>query len=343
MFIDEAVIRVKAGHGGNGCHSYERQPFKPKGHPDGGDGGRGGHIYICGSSQAHTLQDMAFRQHFQAGRGMHGKGSSKKGKTGDDVTITVPLGTIIYNDETNQIIADCTEEGTPILVASGGRGGRGNRALVSPRNRNPETAEQGRSGEEKKVRLILKVLADVGLVGRPNAGKSTFISRVSHARPKIADYPFTTTEPHLGIVAIGKGYSSFVMADIPGLIEDSHKGKGLGIQFLRHIERTRVLSILIDATSVDPQAEARLLLHELSEYSPSLVEKPKLFILSKTDLLPAGSLPEIPEDWLAMSAVTGEGVDRVVGRLAETVEKARIAAGAEKLTGGTRLHNPANA
>jgi GTPase len=323
MFIDEAVIHLKAGNGGNGCHAYERAIYKPKGKPDGGDGGRGGHVYITGSAQIHTLQDMAYKQHFRGERGMHGKGSNKTGKNGKDVTIAVPLGTLIIDDTTEEIITDCVEEGKPFIAARGGRGGRGNASLVSKKNRNPETVEEGKPGEEKKVRLVLKVLADVGLVGRPNAGKSTFLSRVSRAHPKIADYPFTTTEPHLGIVASGQGYSSFVMADIPGLIEDSHKGKGLGIRFLRHIERTRVLAFLIDATSEDPSAEAEMLLHELREYSPGLAEKPACFIVSKTDLLLPEEFPPVPKEWLAMSAVTGTGVAAVINRLTALVEEAR--------------------
>jgi GTP-binding protein len=322
MFIDEAVIKVKAGDGGNGCHAYERASQKPKGRPDGGNGGRGGHIYMAGSSQIHTLQDMTYKQHFRAERGMHGKGSNKTGKNGVDVTITVPLGTVIMDDETNDIIADCIEEKKTIIAARGGRGGRGNASLVSFKNRNPETVEAGKPGEEKKLRLVLKVLADVGLVGRPNAGKSTFLSRVSRARPKIADYPFTTTKPHLGIVSTGS-YASFVMADIPGLIEDSHKGKGLGIRFLRHIERTRVLAVLIDCTAEDPQAEADLLLSELKHYSPDLALKPKYFIMTKTDLMPPDNPVVLPKEWLAMSAVTGDGVDAVVQRLSMLVGKAR--------------------
>jgi GTP-binding protein len=322
MFIDEAVIHCKAGHGGNGCHAYERQPFKPKGRPDGGDGGRGGHIYIVPSPNIHTLADMAYRQHYRSERGMHGKGSHKKGKNGEDVFIAVPPGTVIYNDETEEIIADAVEAQKPILVASGGRGGRGNAALANPRDRNPEGAEGGRPGEEKRLRLVLKVLADVGLVGRPNAGKSTLLSRVSRARPKIADYPFTTTEPHLGIVAYGKNVS-FVMADIPGLIEDSHKGKGLGIRFLRHIERTRVLAILIDSTTADPKAEAKILLNELAQYSETLAEKPTCFILTKNDLVAPDAPVKVPKDWFSISGVTGNGVDDVVKALGKLVEENR--------------------
>jgi GTPase len=319
MFIDEAVIHVKAGNGGNGCHAYERQPFKPKGKPDGGNGGRGGHIYLAASSQIHTLQDMAFKQSYKTERGQHGKGSSKTGKNGEDVWIAVPMGTVIYNDETGGTIADCVEENKPLLVARGGRGGRGNKALASPKDRNPEAAEAGRTGEEKRLRLVLKVLADVGLVGRPNSGKSTFLSRISRARPKIADYPFTTTEPHLGIVAAGKGHSTFVVADIPGLIEGSHTGKGLGIRFLRHIERTRVLAVLIDSSSPDPEADAALLLNELTQYSTTLAQRPKCMVLTKTDLITDENPSLVPDGWLSMSALTGKNLENVISRLAEMV------------------------
>lgn len=323
MFVDEAIIHVKAGDGGNGCHAYERQPFKPKGRPDGGDGGRGGHISVVASTQIHTLQDMAYRQQFRTTRGMHGKGSSKTGKNGEDIVIEVPAGTVIYDEETGRIIADCIEPGVPILIAKGGRGGRGNRALASAKDRNPEMAEAGKPGEEKRLRLTLKVLADIGLVGRPNAGKSTFLSRISHARPKIADYPFTTTAPNLGIVQGKNGAESFVVADIPGLIEGSNTGKGLGIRFLRHIERTRALAILIDGASPHPDEDAAMLLHELSLYSQLLAEKPRCMILTKSDLFPPDNPPAPPEGWLTMSAVTGANVDGVVSTLSRMVKKAR--------------------
>jgi GTPase len=323
MFIDEAVIHVKAGDGGNGCHAHERQPFTPKGRPAGGDGGRGGHIYLVASRNIHTLQDMAFRQHYTTERGMHGKGSLKTGKNAVDCTIAIPMGTVVFNDETGEVIADCVDEGEPVLAARGGRGGRGNASLASPKDRNPENVERGRPGEKKRLRLVLKVLADVGLVGRPNAGKSTFLSRISRARPKIADYPFTTTEPHLGIVPAGKGHTSFVVADIPGLIEGSHKGKGLGIRFLRHIERTRVLAVLIDSTSADPETEAKILLNELAQYSASLAERPKCLVLTKSDLVPKEDHIALPAGWLSMSAVTGDNVETVLKKLAVMVEETR--------------------
>ena len=311
MFIDETTIEIKAGDGGNGCHSYERMKYKPKGRPDGGDGGRGGSIFLAGSKQIHTLQDVAYRRHYKADRGAHGKGKNQTGRSGEDIVIPVPLGTIVYDDASGEIALDCLNEGKRELIAKGGRGGRGNAALASFRNPAPEFCEPGKSGEEKRLKLVLKVLADVGLVGRPNAGKSTFLSRVSHARPKIDDYPFTTKEPHLGIVKNESGPfgSSYVVADIPGLIEDCHTGKGMGIRFLRHIERTSVLAIMVEAISEDPIRDAEILLSELAHYSEHLAAKPKCFIMTKTDLLTDGDEKKIPDGWLGMSAVTGSGVD----------------------------------
>jgi GTP-binding protein len=324
VFIDETVIHVEAGDGGNGCHAYERQKYKPKGRPDGGDGGNGGNIYFEGSRQVHTLQDVAYHQRYKAERGAHGKGSNKAGRNGEDVIIKVPLGTVVRDEENGDLMIDCLREGAMELIARGGRGGRGNGALASAKDPNPEFCEPGKPGEKKKLRLVLKVLADVGLVGRPNAGKSTFISAISKARPKIADYPFTTKEPHLGIVNVPKGYDSFVMADIPGLIEDCHLGKGLGIRFLRHIERTKILAILVDISSEDIEADAKVLLHELAEYSPNLAAKPKIFIATKLDLLPSDQPSPIGDHWMKISAVTGDGVDVVVRRLAEMVKEEKL-------------------
>jgi GTP-binding protein len=321
MFIDETVIQVKAGDGGNGCHSYERLKYIPKGGPDGGDGGRGGHIYLIGSSNIHTLQDVAYRQSYKAERGAHGKGKNMAGKSGEDILIPIPLGTVIHDDLTKEIVVDCLEEGAKILVAKGGRGGRGNAALVTRKNPNPDQCEPGKPGEEKKLRLVLKVLADVGLVGRPNAGKSTFLSRISAARPKIADYPFTTKEPHLGIVRMKQGYDSFVVADIPGLIENCHQGKGLGIRFLRHIERTKALAIMVEASSENPLSDAEILLNELTQYSENLANKPKIFILTKKDLISEEMPVKVPDGWMTMSAVTGDGVSEVLQRIYEVVQE----------------------
>jgi len=323
MFIDETVIEVKAGDGGNGCYAHEREKFKPFGPPSGGNGGRGGHVLVEGCGQMHTLQDAAYRKSYKAGRGAHGQGARKDGRSGEDMTIRLPLGTIVRDEATGEILLDCLEDGKRTIVARGGRGGRGNAALMSRRNPDPQTVEPGRPGEHKRLRLELKVLADVGLVGRPNAGKSTFLSKISRAHPKIADYPFTTTEPHLGIVKMDGGYESFVVADIPGLIEGSHEGKGLGIRFLRHIERTKILAIMVESTAKNPQADAEVLLSELREYSPLLAEKPKCFLLTKSDLVQSQDAIQIPAGWRLMSAVTGEGVKEVLGELQRMVRAAR--------------------
>ncbi|MDG5815835.1 GTPase ObgE [Chitinispirillales bacterium ANBcel5] len=315
MFIDETVIKVKAGDGGNGCHAYEKQKYKPKGRPDGGDGGRGGHVFVMCSSNVHTLQDAAYSRHYTAKRGAHGKGSNQTGKSAEDIIISVPRGTIIYDHISGEQIGDCITEGNTIMLAKGGRGGRGNASLASLRNPNPERSEAGKPGEEKEIRLELKVLADVGLVGRPNAGKSTLLSKISRAKPKIADYPFTTKEPNLGIVKIPSIHQSFVVADIPGLIEKCHEGRGLGIKFLRHIERTRVLAILVESISPDPLHDASVLIDELAHYSEHLASKPKCFIMTKRDILSENDLKKIPKDWFVISAITGEGLDRVIQHL----------------------------
>lgn len=320
MFIDETVIKVKAGDGGNGCYSYLREKYRPKGGPDGGDGGRGGHIYMQGSVQVHTLVDVSYHKSYKADRGGHGKGSKKTGRNGKDIIIPIPLGTVITDKETDDILYDSIEPDTLFLVAAGGKGGRGNASLKSKKNPVPDHAEYGKPGQERTLRLELKVLADVGLVGRPNAGKSTLLSCISKAHPRIADYPFTTTEPHLGIVKIEGSYDSFVVADIPGLIEGSHKGKGLGIRFLRHIERTRVLAIMVESTAEDPVAEAEILINELRQYSPFLAAKPKCFILTKTDLLPEP--PDI-HGWMPLSSITRAGVPELVIKLKSLIDSER--------------------
>jgi GTP-binding protein len=264
---------------------------------------------------------VSYRRLYKAGRGAHGKGSSKTGRNGEDIEVLIPLGTLIYDDESGQLLHDCVTEGEIFTAARGGKGGLGNDTLSSAQNRSPQYVLPGQKGQEKRLRLMLKVLADVGLVGRPNAGKSTFLSCVSRAHPKIADYPFTTTEPHLGIVGFDDSYKSMIVADIPGLIEDSHKGKGLGIRFLKHIERTKVLAILVESLSENPKKDAEILLRELAAYSPDLIKKPYCCILTKADLCEKRPPKGLPKGWLWMSAVTGDNVEKVLNKIRAMVEK----------------------
>ena len=324
MFIDEAKIYVKAGGGGDGCLSFRREKHVPRGGPDGGDGGDGGDIIIEINSHLNTLIDFKYRQHYKSERGKHGQGANKHGKNGQDCIIQVPLGTIARDGETGEIIADLSVIDDRIVAAHGGRGGRGNARFVSSTNQAPRRVDSGLPGEEGTILLELKLLADIGLVGFPNAGKSTLLSRVSSAHPKIADYPFTTLQPNLGIVQYGK-FKSFVMADIPGIIEGAHDGKGLGLQFLRHIERTKVLLFLIDSQEEDPVAEYRKLLEELNLYSDTLAKKIRFVAITKTDLMPPDEprvLPDFGKDIeaFAISAVNGDGIKDLVFRLGRAVE-----------------------
>ena len=283
-FIDEAHIKLKAGSGGHGCIAFLREKFRAKGGPCGGDGGRGGHIIFKVNNQLTTLQDISYLKHYKAERGQHGSGKNMHGKNGKDLTIEVPAGTIIKNSETKQIIADLTNPDDKIVIAKGGNGGFGNARFKTHNNPAPRRANDGQAGEEKKIELELKVLADVGLVGFPNAGKSTFISKISNAKPKIADYPFTTLVPNLGIVKYGD-YNSFVVADIPGLIENASDGKGLGLKFLKHIERTRILAYMIDVNSDDILKEFKTLKNELKKYNKDLLDRPSILFLTKFDIL----------------------------------------------------------
>jgi GTP-binding protein len=299
VFVDEVDIRVTAGDGGRGCMSFRREKFVPRGGPDGGDGGHGGSVYVVASSSKNTLVDFRFHPEFEARRGQHGQGSNKTGHTGDDLEIAVPVGTLIFEKEVAdpdegpapdaplRLVADLVEEGQRVLVAKGGRGGRGNARFVSSTNRAPRRADPGEEGERKYLRLQLKLLADVGLVGFPNAGKSTLISRISAARPKIADYPFTTLTPNLGVVSLSDD-RSFVVADVPGLIEGAHAGQGLGHQFLRHIERTKVLIHVIDvsgASGRDPVEDFETINNELRLFDARVAAKPQVVAANKIDAL----------------------------------------------------------
>src|SRR3954463_2673509 len=293
MFIDEAKIRIKAGDGGNGCVAFRREKFVPRGGPSGGDGGRGGDV-IMESSQAHnTLVHFRFNPEHNAQRGRHGEGSNCSGQAGYDVVLKVPVGTSVYDIESGELVHDFSQPNERVIVAHGGRGGRGNQHFATPTHQAPREHEPGRQGEERHLRLELKLLADVGIVGYPNVGKSTLISRISAAKPKIADYPFTTLEPNLGVVSVGdisdpKHYS-FVVADIPGLIEGAHLGAGLGMQFLRHIERTRMLVHVIDVSDSsgrpDPVKDFEIIMEELASFGAELEEKPMIVVASKIDAL----------------------------------------------------------
>jgi GTP-binding protein len=321
MFIDEAKITVKAGDGGHGCIAFRREKFIPRGGPSGGDGGNGGSIYVTTDIHENTLLKFRFNHTFRAERGRHGEGSTRHGRTGQDLEIKVPIGTVIYDHETGEELHDFTEPNERVLIAKGGRGGHGNAHFASSVNRVPHKAQDGAAGEEKTLRLELKLLADVGLVGYPNVGKSTLISRISAARPKIADYPFTTLEPQLGVVSVDGGDQTFVVADIPGLIEGAHLGHGLGIQFLRHIERTRILLHLIDVSGAndrDPVVEFHAIDAELAEHNADLPKKPKIIVAAKMDAADAKKVQKLSRwckrnnyDLVKISSVTGEGLDEL--------------------------------
>jgi GTPase len=318
MFIDEAKITVKAGDGGHGCIAFRREKFVPRGGPSGGDGGDGGNIYLLADTHENTLLKFRFNHIFRADRGRHGEGSNRHGKNGEGLEISVPVGTVVYDEETGEMLHDLAEAGERVLIAAGGRGGHGNSHFASSINRVPHRAQDGRPGEEKKLRLELKLLADVGLVGYPNVGKSTLISRISAARPKIADYPFTTLEPHLGVVSYDP-YKSFVVADIPGLIEGAHLGHGLGTQFLRHIERTRLLLHMIDMSDMterDPVDEYHAIESEMAEHNPDLPRKPKIIVAAKMDAAVKKKVQKLERwcsknnfDLIKISSVTGEGLE----------------------------------
>jgi len=310
MFIDFVKVRVIAGHGGSGCMAFRREKYVDKGGPSGGDGGRGGSITLVANKNLHTLRDFTYRREYKAKRGQHGMGSDMHGKQGESITLEVPVGTIVRDKETDQIIADFTEDKQSFVVAKGGRGGRGNARFATPTHRSPREWEVGGQGETRDLELELKSIADIGLVGFPNAGKSTLLSRISKARPKIANYPFTTLEPNLGIVPY-KDFYSFVVADIPGLIEGAHEGKGLGYQFLRHIERTRALAFILDIAEKNPEGQFKILQSELKNHSELLTKKPFIIVLNKTDV--AGDEIKLNVDKgitvLKISAVTGENIE----------------------------------
>jgi len=292
MFIDRVVVKVEAGTGGSGASSFRREKFVPMGGPDGGDGGRGGNVIVRGDSNLATLLDYTYRDSWTAERGEHGMGSNKTGRSGDDVVLPVPPGTVVRDRATGEVLGDIMEHGDEIVVARGGRGGKGNAFFATATHRSPREWQPGEEGERRELELELKLIADVGLVGQPNAGKSTLLSVISAARPKIADYPFTTLSPNLGVVQLSD-HRTFVVADIPGIIEGAHEGKGLGLQFLRHIERTRVLAFVIPIDAMDWQAEYDQLRREVEAYSAELAATPHCVVFTKLDLLGEDYVPPI--------------------------------------------------
>jgi GTP-binding protein len=329
LFLDEARILVKAGDGGNGCLAFRREKYVPRGGPSGGDGGRGGDVELVSTEHQNTLLQFSYNPEHKAERGRHGEGSNKTGADGRSIEVLVPTGTVVYDEATGERLFDFTEAGQRFMVARGGRGGRGNARFVSSTHQAPTEHEPGRAGEEKRLRLELKLLADVGLVGFPNAGKSTLISRISAARPKIADYPFTTLEPNLGVVQL-PNYKTFVVADIPGLIEGAHTGAGLGIQFLRHIERTRLLAHLVDVSETsgrDPVHDFEVVMQELASFSEELAAKPMIVVATKMDAAQdperVASLRAVAAErgleFFEISSATGQGIDALKFAMAERV------------------------
>jgi GTP-binding protein len=336
MFIDEAKIRVKAGDGGNGCLAFRREKFVPRGGPSGGDGGKGGDVIMESSERHNTLVHFRFNPEYTAQRGRHGEGSNRTGREGEDVMLKVPVGTILYDEETGEKVHDFSRPDERVVVARGGRGGRGNAQFATSTHQAPREHEDGRPGEERHFRLELKLLADVGIVGYPNVGKSTLISRISAARPKIADYPFTTLQPNLGVVVAGQppDETSFVVADIPGLIEGAHTGAGLGTQFLKHVERTRLLVHVVDVSDAsgrpDPAKDVEVIMNELASFGAGLEEKPMILAASKIDVANKDKLAKLKRyckkknyELFPISAVTGKGVDELKYAMAEAVKKTR--------------------
>jgi GTP-binding protein len=326
MFVDEVEIYAIAGGGGNGCVAFRREKYVPHGGPAGGDGGDGGSVYLQADQSLTTLQHLAGKHHWRAGRGGHGEGKDRHGRNGRNVTVRVPPGTIIYDADLELLLKDLAQPDDVVCVAAGGKGGRGNTHFKSPTRQAPRIAEPGEPGQQRRLRLELKLIADAGLVGKPNAGKSTLLSRLSKARPKIADYPFTTLHPYLGIVEMPR-FRRFVLADIPGLIEGAHEGHGLGDAFLRHIERTRILVHMLDVCTDDgdPADNYHAIRNELKQYSPSLGEKREIVVANKMDLTGAEDnlrrlRDRLGQDVVAISAVTGRGLDRLTERIWQAVQ-----------------------
>ncbi|MBI4364169.1 MAG: GTPase ObgE [Candidatus Latescibacteria bacterium] len=339
MFADRASILVAAGRGGDGCVSFRREKYVPKGGPDGGDGGDGGSVILVVNPHLRTLLDFQFRARFRAPSGAHGSGNRKSGRSGEDLLVPVPPGTLVTDEKTGERVADLVAPDGRYVAARGGRGGRGNAHFATPTRQAPRSAEPGREGEERRLSLELRLIADVGLVGLPNVGKSTLLSRVSAARPKIADYPFTTLEPYLGLVRV-REEKSFVMADLPGLVGGAHEGKGLGHEFLRHVLRTRTLLLLIDSASPDPGRDHATLEHELGEYDEELPRKPRVVAMSRSDLGDGGTGggPPFPlggarwGGWF--SSVTGAGMEQLLDTVWDVLERAGAGSPADRRDDG---------
>jgi len=323
VFIDRVVVQVVAGTGGSGASSFRREKFVPKGGPDGGDGGTGGSVYLKADPNLTTLLDYRYHTVWRAERGQHGKGKNMTGKSADDVYLPVPPGTEVRDAETGEILGELVKSDATLLVAKGGHGGRGNQHFATPTHQSPREWEPGEQGEERRLELVLKLIADVGLLGEPNAGKSTLLSVISAARPKIADYPFTTLEPHLGVVGLSD-HRSFVVADIPGIIEGAHAGKGLGLRFLQHVERTRAVAVLVPVDSPDPQATYELLRREAAAYSKELAAKPHVVVLTKADLTPdtrhLSLRTEAGAPLVSISAVARQGIPELLEVLWKTLK-----------------------
>ncbi|MCL6466231.1 MAG: GTPase ObgE [candidate division WOR-3 bacterium] len=316
-FVDEAVIYVRAGDGGNGCVSFRREKFVPRGGPDGGDGGDGGSVVLVGDEHLQTLADFVYRRRYQAKRGQHGMGKNRHGKSGEDIILPVPLGTDVYDAISNEKLGEVVKPGERLVVAKGGKGGRGNSHFATPVDRAPRKAEPGMPGEERTLRLILRLLADIGLVGLPNAGKSTLLKALTAAKPKIADYPFTTIAPNLGV--LNTGQFRFTVADMPGIIAGAHQGKGLGLRFLRHIERTKMILYVVDGSRGQLEEDFYLLQEELKLYNSELLKKPAVLVINKIDLI-GESRPQIdvtlPVVWISARTAAGlADLQEVIGRI----------------------------
>lgn len=334
MFIDRVKIHVKAGDGGNGVTAFRREKFVPRGGPSGGDGGVGGSVWIESDEGLNTLLHLRYNPEHKAERGRHGEGSNRHGKNGEDITVKVPVGTQVFDAETNELLFDFTEPEQKFLAAKGGKGGWGNQHFATPTRRAPRFHYTGRPGEEKELQLELKLIADVGLVGFPNAGKSTLISVISAAKPKIADYPFTTLEPNLGVVDLGE-FKTFVVADIPGLIEGASEGAGLGDRFLRHVERTKLILHLVDVSSIsgrDPVEDYEIINNELASYDEDLAERPQIVVATKLDALDEPErlknlrdrAKKDGKDFLEISAVTNQGTKELVSAVAKKLEEIKL-------------------